>query len=80
MHKYIDQIKKAESSPKVIRNIFNKKEIDKFYNLYNQLPTTVHNKKQNVIKKRWLIDYSKDLEALFSENLKMKLVNLKWII
>ena len=77
MHKYIDQIKKAESSPKVIRNIFNKKEIDKFYNLYNQLPTTVHNKKQNVIKKRWLIDYSKELEALFSEKLKNEIGEFK---
>ena len=44
-----------------IKNLFNKDEINKFLNLYNQLPTTVHNKKQNVIKKRWLKEYGKRL-------------------
>ena len=27
--------------------------------------TTVHNKKQNVIKKRWLKEYGKELQNLF---------------
>ena len=52
MHKNIDKIKKLESPPKVVKNLFSKNEIDKFLKLYNELPTTVHNKKQNVIKKR----------------------------
>ena len=65
MHKKINQIKKNESPPKVIKKFFSKEEINKFLKLYNELPTTVHNKKQNVIKKRWLVDYGKDLEALF---------------
>ena len=67
MHKKLDQIKKNEGPPKVIKNLFSKNEIDKFLNLYKELPTTVHNKKQNVIKKRWLIDYGKDLERIFYE-------------
>jgi hypothetical protein len=78
MHTQIELIKKNESSPKVIKNIFNKDEIDKFLNLYNDLPTTVHNKKQNVIKKRWLIDYSKDLEILFYKRLKNEIGDFKY--
>jgi len=65
MHKNIDEIKKLEGSPKIIKNLFDKKELDKFFNLYQKLPTTVHNKKQNVIKKRWLKNYSEELEKLF---------------
>ena len=82
MHKKIEEIKKAESPPKIIKNIFSKTDIQKFLELYSQLPTTVHNKKQNVIKKRWLIDYSKELEVLFYERLnneigQFKMDNLK---
>ena len=65
MHKNLDQIKKLEGSPKVVKNLFSKNELDKFLDLYKNLPTTVHNKKQNVIKKRWLKDYSEELESLF---------------
>ena len=65
MHKNIDKIKALEGSPKVIKNLFNKTEIDQFLNLYLDLPTTTHNKKQNVIKKRWLKNYSTELESLF---------------
>ena len=65
MHNKINEIKKNESSPKVIKNLFSKNELDKFLDLYKNLPTTVHNKKQNVIKKRWLKDYSEELESLF---------------
>ena len=70
MHKNIDKIKKLESSPKIIKNLFSKSELDKFINLYRDLPTTVHNKKQNVIKKRWLKNYSSELEKLFTEKVK----------
>ena len=62
MHKNIDEIKKLESSQKIIKNLFDKKELDEFFNLYQNLPTTVHNKKQNVIKKRWLQGYNSKLE------------------
>ena len=72
MHKNLDQIKKLESSTKIIKNLFNKDEIEKFLNLYKDLPTTVHNKRQNVIKKRWLKNYSEELELLFFKKLKMK--------
>ena len=70
MHKKIDSIKKLEGSVKIIKNLFNKDEINEFLELYNKLPTTVHNKKQNVIKKRWLKNYSEELENLFYNKVK----------
>ena len=78
MHKNIEAIKKNESSPRVINNIFDSIEIEKFLELYHQLPTTVHNKKQNVIKKRWLIEYGKELEKLFYQKLKNEIGNFKY--
>ena len=77
MHEKIQEIKKFESPPRVIKNLFNQEEITKFLNLYDKLPTTLHNKKQNVIKKRWLLDYSKELENLFYERLKEQIGDFK---
>ena len=77
MHKKIEDIKKTESKPKVVKNLFSKEEIQKFMELYNKLPVTVHNKKQNVIKKRWLIDYNKQLEDLFCKTLKNEIGDFK---
>ena len=78
MHKKIIEIKKLENSPRVIKNIFTKEEINGFLDLYKILPTTVHNKKQNVIKKRWLVDYGKELETLFYERLKNLIGEFKY--
>ena len=58
MSSKINKIKKLESPPKVLKNLYNNKRIDEFLKLYRDLPTTVHNKKQNVIKKRWLQGYN----------------------
>jgi hypothetical protein len=77
MHKNIDKIKELEGPPKVIKNIFSKSEIESFLNLYQKLPTTVHNKKQNVIKKRWLRDYGKELETLFYNKIKNEIGEFK---
>ncbi len=82
MHKNIDKIKKLESSPKVVKNLFSKSEIEKFLKLYNELPTTVHNKKQNVIKKRWLKNFNKEMENIFYQKVlneigEFKMDNLK---
>ena len=77
MHKEIDKIKKLEGSPKIIKNLFNKVEINKFMNLYNKLPTTVHNKKQNVIKKRWLKNIDLELENLFYTKVKNEIGDFK---
>ena len=77
MHKNIQKIKKLEGSPQVIKNLFSKKEIDKFMQLYQKLPTTVHNKKQNVIKKRWLKSFNEELENLFYEKVKNEIGDFK---
>ena len=73
----IENIKKLESSPKIIKNIFNEYEIKEFLNLYNELPVTVHNKKQNVIKKRWLKGYNEKLEKIFYERLEKEIGSFK---
>ncbi len=78
MHDKINEIKKNESPPRVLKNLFSKDEINKFLKLYEQLPTTVHNKKQNVIKKRWLKEYGKELEELFNRKLKNEIGEFKY--
>ena len=77
MHKNIDKIKNLEGSPKIIKKLFSKKEIDQFFKLYQELPTTVHNKKQNVIKKRWLKNYSQELESLYFNKVKNEIGEFK---
>ena len=77
MHKNIETIKKLEGPPQIIKNLFNKNEIESFLKLYHNLPTTVHNKKQNVIKKRWLKNYSLELESLFNERVKNEIGDFK---
>ena len=78
MHKQLEIIKRNESNPKILKNIFSKQEIEKFIKLYNELPVTVHNKKQNVIKKRWLIEYGKDLENLYHDRLSSEIGDFKY--
>ena len=77
MRKEIEKIKKLESPPKVIKNLYSKEEIKQFLKLYKELPTTVHNKKQNVIKKRWLQGYNGKLEKLFVDRLKKEIGDFK---
>ena len=77
MHKEVDKIKELESPTKVVKNLFSKDEINKFLELYNNLPTTVHNKKQNVIKKRWLKDVNLELENLFFQRVKNEIGDFK---
>ena len=77
MHQQLEKIKKLESKPRVLRNFFNSNEIKKVLELYNELPTTVNNVKQKVIKKRWLSGYGKDLEILFKEKLENEIGSFK---
>ena len=77
MREDIEKIKKTESAPQIIKNLFNKQVIEDFRKLYNDLPITVHNKKQNVIKKRWLQGYNEKLEKLFCERLKNEIGDFK---
>ena len=77
MHTKINEIKKLESSPQIVKNLFSEGEIEKFLKLYSALPITVHNKKQNVIKKRWLKNYSQELEKTFYKRLENEIGSFK---
>ena len=77
MREKIEEIKKSESPPKIIKNLYSKEEIQDFLKLYKDLPVTTHNKKQNVIKKRWLQGYSEKLEKLFLKRLKKEIGDFK---
>ena len=74
--KYLDKIKKLESSPKKI-NLFSEKEINMIKELYESLPVTTFNKKQNVKKKSWIQNYNKDLDKIYCEKLKDALGDYK---
>ncbi len=78
MHKQIEKIKQNEGKPKVLKKIFSNEEIEKFKKLYEELPITVHNKKQNVIKKRWLVEYGKELERIFFKRLSDEIGEFKY--
>jgi len=70
MHENLEKIKYLEGSPKVIKSFLNLDEVNKFLKLYEELPITVNNLKQKVIKKRWLDGFGKELESLFKSRLK----------
>jgi len=67
--KNINEVKKLESLPKIIK-LFSDQEIKGILELYNSLPVTVYNKKQNIIKKRWLQNYNKSLDEMYISKLK----------
>ena len=77
MREKIEEIKKSESPPKIIKNLYSEDEIQDFLKLYKDLPVTTHNKKQNVVKKRWLQGYNEKLEKLFFERLKKEIGDFK---
>ena len=77
MHVKLDEIKKLESKPKVLKNFINKNEINKFLKLYEELPIAVNNIKQKVVKKRWTDGYGKELELLFKKRLKSEIGEFK---
>ena len=68
-HIHLDKIKSLESSPKKV-NIFSDKEIKMILELYNSLPESVFNKKQNVRKKAWVQNYNKELDQIYVNKLK----------
>jgi len=70
VHSEINKIKNLESIPRVVKNFINTEEINQFLKLYEELPITVNNLKQKVVKKRWLEGFGKELELLFKLKLK----------
>ncbi len=66
----IEKIKKTESPPSVIKEFANADKIKDLLKLYESLPLTVHNKKQNVKKKRWTKGFNLELESWYQNELK----------
>ena len=73
---HLDKIKSLESPPKIL-NIFSEKEIKMIQELYEILPETVYNKKQNIRKKAWIPNYNKELDKIYFSKLKDALGNFK---
>ena len=73
MHEYLNNIKNLESSPRIIENFLNSEEIKMFLKLYSELPVTVNNLKQKVIKKRWLSSFGKEQGKIFKDRIKKEI-------
>ena len=70
MHKFLKKIKKFEESPKVIKDFINKDEIEIFQKLYEDLPIEINNTRQQIIKKKWSVEFYPDLQEKYFEKLK----------
>ena len=71
MHKFIEKIKKIESKPFIIKDFINKKEIEKFQKLYEELPIEINNQRQKIIKKKWSNNFFPELQQLYKKKLKL---------
>jgi hypothetical protein len=70
LHKFIEKIKKFETKPYVVRKFLDNEEIKSFQNLYEELPTEINNIRQKIIKKKWSIEFNKDLQKIYIQKLK----------
>ena len=70
MHKFIEEIKEFETKPFIVNNFFNKEEIELLQKLYYELPIEIDNKRQKIIKKKWPIDFNKELQIKYTQKLK----------
>ena len=73
MHENLNKIKSLEGSPKVIKKFLNSNEVEKFLKLYSELPVTVNNLKQKVVKKRWISGFGKEQEQILRERIKLEI-------
>jgi hypothetical protein len=73
MHENLNKIKSLESSPRIVKNFLNLDEIEKFLKLYSELPVTVNNLKQKVIKKRWMSGFGKEQEQILRNKIKLEI-------
>ena len=73
MHENLKKIKSLESPIKLIKNFLSSEEIERFLKLYSDLPITVNNLKQKVIKKRWTSGYEEELEVILRNRIKLEI-------
>ncbi len=69
MHKFTEKIKQFEQKPYIKENFFDTEEIEKLINLYFLLPIEINNERQKIIKKKWSINFSPDLERIYNKKL-----------
>ena len=70
MHKFLEKIKKLETKPRVIKNFLNDEEVKLFKKLYEELPIEINNKRQKIVKKKWAIEFNKELQIKYIQKLK----------
>ena len=70
MHKFLEKIKKFETRPRVINNFLNTEEVKLFKQLYEELPIEINNKRQKIIKKKWSVEFNKELQIRYTQKLK----------
>ena len=70
MHKFIKKIKQFEDKPFVVNNFLDKEEIKLFKQLYDELPIEINNKRQKIVKKKWSIQFNKELQKKYMQKLK----------
>ncbi len=70
MHKFINEIKTFESEPFIVNNFLNKDEVELFQQLYDGLPIEINNTRQQIIKKKWSVEFNKELQKKFNFKLK----------
>ncbi len=69
MHKFTEKIKKFEQKPYIKENFFDTEEIEKLIDLYFLLPIEINNERQKIIKKKWSINFSPDLQRIYNKKL-----------
>ena len=69
MHKFIEKIKKFETKPFIVNNFLNKEEIKLLQKLYYELPIEIDNKRQKIVKKKWSVDFNKELQVKYIQKL-----------
>jgi hypothetical protein len=70
LHKFIEKIRKFESKPLIVKNFLNNEDIKLFQKLYEELPIEIDNKRQQIIKKKWSIEFNKELQKKYNQKLK----------
>ena len=77
MLKKTKQIKKNETSPVIIKKILTKNQIKIIKHLYKNLPVEINNRRQKIIKKKWVRSYYSNLQKIILKKIKKKIGNFK---
>ena len=54
----------------IVSNFLNKEEVKLFQKLYDELPIEINNKRQKIIKKKWSVEFNKELQKKYIQKLK----------